>query len=66
MYLSLEKFTCRKEQISLYLPVLKQFILSKQYETRYISLLVNSMDSDQLASLVNSVDPDQLASEEAS
>ena len=28
MYLSLENFTCPKEQISLYLTVLKQFILS--------------------------------------
>ena len=46
--------------------MLKQFILSKQYEARYISTLVNSMDPDQLASLVNSIDPDQLASEEAS
>ena len=66
MYLSVENFTSPKEQISLYLTVLKQFILSKQYETRYISTLVNSMDPDHLASLVNSVDPDQLASEEAS
>ena len=66
MYLSIENFTCPKEQISLYLTVLKQFILHKQYETRYISTLVNSMDPDQLASLVNSVHPDQLASEEAS
>ena len=30
----------------------------KQYETRYISTLVNSMNPDQLASLVNSVDPE--------
>ena len=63
MYLSIEYFTCRKEQISLYLTVLKLFF-QKQYETR--STLVNSMDPDQLASLVNSVDPDQLASEKAS
>ena len=60
------KCTCPKEQISLYLTVLKQFILHKEYETRYISTLINSMDPDQLASLVNSVHPDQLASEEAS
>ena len=66
MYLSIENFTCHKEQISLYLTVLEQFILSKQYETRYKSTLASSMDPDQLASLVNSVDPDQLASEEAS
>ena len=66
MYLSIENFTCRKEQISLYLTVLKLFF-QKQYETRsYILTLVNSMDPDQLASLVKSVDPDQLASEEAS
>ena len=66
MYLSIKNFTCPKERICLYLTVLKQFILSKTEETRYISTLVNSMDPDQLASLVNSVDPDQLASEEAS
>ena len=67
MYLSIEHYTCPKEQVSLYPTVLKQFILfKKQYETRYISTLVNSMDPDQLASLVNSVDPDQLASEGAS
>ena len=66
MYLSIENFTCPKEQIILFLTVLKQFILSKADETRYILALVNSMDPDQLASLVNSVNPDQLASEEAS
>ena len=49
MYLSIENFTCPKEQISLYLTD------QKQYETRYmyISTLVNSMDPAQLASLVN-------------
>ena len=31
MYLSIEKFTCPKEKISLFLSVLKQFNLSKQY-----------------------------------
>ena len=41
-------------------------VFQKQYETRYIPTLVNSMDPDQLASLENSVDPDQLASEKAS
>ena len=61
MYLSIENFTCLKEQISL-----NKLFFQKQYETRYISTLVNSMDPDQLASLENSVDPDQLASEEAS
>ena len=67
MFLSIENFTCPKEQISLYLTVLiNNLFFQKQYETRYISTLVNSMDPDQLASLVNSVDPDQLASEEAS
>ena len=45
---------------------LNNLFFQKQYETRYISTLVNSMDPDQLAFLVNSVDPDQLASEEAS
>ena len=38
--------------------MLKQIILLKQYETRYISTLVNSKDPDQLAPLENSVDPD--------
>ena len=56
MYLSIENFTCPKEQISLYLTVLKLFF-QKLYETRsYISTLVDSMDPDQLASLVKSVD----------
>ena len=62
MYLSIENFTCPKEQISLYLTI---FFFQKQYEIR-LSTLVNSMDLDQLASLENSVDPDQLASEEVS
>ena len=58
MYLYIENFTCPKEnKTSLYFSVLKQIILSKQYETRYISTLVNSMDPDQLASLETSVDP---------
>ena len=48
------------------LQCLNNLFVQKQYETRYISTLVSSMDPDQLASLVNSVDPDQLASEEAS
>ena len=66
MYLSIENFTCRKEQISLYLTLqcLNNLFFQKQYETR--STLVNTLDPDQLASPVNSVDPDQLASEEAS
>ena len=59
MYLSIENFTCPKEQISLYtLQCLNNLFCQKQYETR--STLVNSMDPDQLASLVNSVDQDQL------
>ena len=66
MYLCIEKFTCTKEQSSLYLTMLNNLFFTKQYETRYISTLVNSMDPDQLVSLVNSVDPDQLASKEAS
>ena len=56
MYLSIENFTCPKENL----------FFQKQYETRYISTLVTSMDPDQLTSPVNSLDPDQLASEEAS
>ena len=66
MYLSIENFTCPKEQIAYTLQFLNNLFILKQYETRYISTLVNSMDPDQLASLVNIVDPDQLASEEAS
>ena len=54
MYLSKENFTCPKEEISLYLAVLKQFTLSKK-----------SIKPD-INSRVNSVDPDQLASSEAS
>ena len=65
MSLSIENLTCPKEQISLYLTVLNNLFFQKQYETRYISTRVNSMDPDQLASLLDSVDPDQLASEEA-
>ena len=65
MCLSIEKnFTCPNEKKnSLYLSVQNKLFFQKQYETRYISTLVNSMDPDQLASLENSVDPDQLASE---
>ena len=59
MHLSIDNFTCPKEEISL----LNNLFFQKQYES--ISTLVNSMDPDQLASLVNSEDPDQLASEEA-
>ena len=66
MYLSIEIFTCPKNKLAYTLQCLNNFFFQKQYETRYISTLVNSMDPDQLASLVNSVDPDQLASEEAS
>ena len=66
MYLSIENFTCRKNKLAYILQCLNNSFFQKQYETRYISALVNSMDPDQLASLVNSVDPDQLASEEAS
>ena len=64
MYLSIENFTCPKEQISVYLSVLYSF---KNSMKSALSSLVNSMpDPDQLASLVNSIDPDQLASSEAS
>ena len=69
MYLSIEKFTCPNEKKIAYyytFQCLNKLFFQKQYETRYISTLVNSMDPDQLASLENSVDPDQLASEEAS
>ena len=66
MYLSIENFTCPKEQIAYALQCLNNLFFQDKYETRYILTLVNSMDPDQLASLVNSVDPDQMASEEAS
>ena len=66
MYLSIENFTCRKNKLAYTLQCLNNLFFQKQYETRYISTLVNSMDPDQLASLVSSVDPDQPASEEAS
>ena len=56
----------QKNKLAYTLQCLNNLFFKKQYETRYISTLVNSMDPDQLASLVNSVDPDQLASEEAS
>ena len=55
MHLSIENFTCPKEQISLF----NNLFFQKQYETRYI-ILVKCMDPDQLAFFVNSVDPDQL------
>ena len=68
MYLSIENFTCLKgkKKLAYTFQCLSKLFFQTQYETRYISTLVNSMDPDQLASLENSVDPDQLASEEAS
>ena len=57
MYLYKGNFTCPKEQISLYLSVLKQYIYS--YSFKY------SMKPD-INSIVNSADPDRLASSEAS
>ena len=56
----------QKTKLAYTLQCLNNLFFQKQYETRYILTLVNSMDPDQLASLVNSVDPDQLTSEEAS
>ena len=56
----------QKNKLAYTLQCLNNFFFQKQYETRYISTLVISMDPDQLASLVNSVHPDQLASKEAS
>ena len=47
MYLSKETYTCPKEQISLYLTLLKNYIISFK----------NSMKPD-IKSLVNSVDPE--------
>ena len=66
MFLSIENFTCPKEQLAYTVLCLNNLFFQKQYETRYISTLANSMDPDQLASLVNRVDPDQLASKVAS
>ena len=66
MYLSIEFLLVRKNELAYNLQCLNNLLVQKQYETRYISTLVNSMDPDQLASLVNNVDPDQMASEEAS
>ena len=67
MYLSIENFTCPKDKKWVYtFQSWNKLFFQKQYETKYISTLVNSMDPDQLASLENSVDPDQLTSEEAS
>ena len=56
----------RKNKLAYTLQCLNNLYFQKQYETRYILSLVNSMDPDQLASLVKGVDPDQLASSEAS
>ena len=69
-YLSKPRCTCPKKILLVRKNKLTYTVLclffQKQYETRYISTLANSMDPDQLASLINSVDPDQLASEVAS
>ena len=63
------KYTCpqkillvQRNKLAYTLQCFNNLFFKKQYATRYISTLVNSMDPDQLASLVNSVDPDQLAS----
>ena len=63
MYFSIENFTCPKEKKLAYTfqCLNKKLFFQKQYETRYIQTLVNSMDPDQLASLENSVDLDKLA-----
>ena len=55
-----------KNKLAYTFQCLNNLFFQKQYETRYISTLVNSIDPDQLASLVNSVDPDQLVPEVAS
>ena len=59
-------YLSERKKIAYTVLCLNNLFFQKQYETRYISTLANSMDPDQLASLVNSVDPDQLASEVAS
>ena len=67
MYLSIVNITYLKEKkIAYTFQCLNKLLFQKQYETRYISTLVNSMDPDQLASLENSADPYQLASLENS
>ena len=62
MYLSIENLLVQKNKLAYILQCLNNLFFQKQYETRYISTLANSMDPDQLATLVNRVDPDQLAS----
>ena len=54
MYMSIENFTCPKEKKLAYTYQCLNKFFQKQYKTRYISSLVNSMDPDQLASLENS------------
>ena len=67
MYLSERKFyLSERKKLAYTFQCLNKLFFQKQYETRYISALVNSMDPDQLASLENSVDPYQLASKETS
>ena len=61
MYLPIENVTCPKNKLAHTFQCLNNLYFQKQYETRYISTLVNSMDPDQLASLANSADPDQLS-----
>ena len=56
----------RKNRLAYTLQCLNNLFFQKQYETRYISTLCKQYGSDQLAFLVNSVDTDQMASEEAS
>ena len=58
MYLSIENVTCPKNKLAYTLRCLNNLFFQNQYETRYISTLVNSMDPDQLAFLVISVDLD--------
>ena len=52
MNVSIENFTCPKEAYSVL--CLNNLFFQKQYETRYISTLANSMDPDQLSSEVAS------------
>ena len=73
MYLSKENFTGPLVQISLYLPVLKQFTLMETVQnhadinsSKQFTLMETVQNHADINSLVSSVDPDQLASEEAS
>ena len=47
-------YLSERKKIAYTFQCLNKLFIQKQYEIRYISTLVNSMDPDQLASLENS------------